>query len=93
MRIVAFITENTLIRKILDPDARRRMDPEALVKTIQKDKAAGLSPWLVIASAGSADTGAVDPLGDIGEIAGRHSLWFHIDGAYGALFALCEEGK
>ena len=81
------------VRTIVPVDARRRMDPEALEKAIQKDKAAGLSPWLVIASAGTADTGAVDPLGDIGEIASRHSLWFHIDGAYGAFFALCEEGK
>ncbi len=81
------------VRTIVPVDERRRMDSEALEKAIQKDKAAGRNPWLVIASAGTADTGAVDPLGDIGEIANRHSLWFHIDGAYGAFFALCEEGK
>ena len=81
------------VRTIVPLDAGRRMDPETLEKAILKDKAAGLIPWLVVASAGTADTGAVDPLGPIGEIASRHSLWFHIDGAYGAFFALCEEGK
>ena len=81
------------VRASVPVDARHRMDAEALEKAIQKDKAAGKSPWLVIASAGTADTGAVDPLADIGAIANRHSLWFHIDGAYGAFFALCEEGK
>jgi glutamate/tyrosine decarboxylase-like PLP-dependent enzyme len=47
----------------------------------------------VVASAGSTNTGAVDPLPAIARIAHDNGLWFHVDGAYGAFFALCEEGR
>jgi len=72
-------------------DEKYRMQAEVLEQTILQDKQAGLNPWLVIASAGTTDTGAVDPLKEIGEIAEAHDLWFHIDGAYGAFFILCDE--
>jgi aromatic-L-amino-acid decarboxylase len=52
-----------------------------------------MNPWLVVATAGTTDTGAVDPLGAIADIASAHGLWYHVDGAYGAPFALCPEGK
>jgi aromatic-L-amino-acid decarboxylase len=70
-----------------------RMQPEALEKTIQADKKAGLNPWLIVAAAGTTDTGAVDPLEDIADIADAQRLWLHVDGAYGASFALCPQGK
>lgn len=70
-----------------------RMDPQALEKSIQNDKREGLIPWLIIASAGTTDTGAVDPLPSIGDIADQYDLWLHVDGAYGAFFVLCEEGR
>jgi len=70
-----------------------RMDPDGLEQAITRDKGSGLNPWLVIAAAGTTDVGAVDPLDTIGEIAQKHQLWFHVDGAYGAFFVLCEEGK
>jgi glutamate/tyrosine decarboxylase-like PLP-dependent enzyme len=69
------------------------MDAAALERLITEDTKKGLRPWLVIASAGTTDVGAVDPLASIGEIAKRQDLWFHLDGAYGAFFVLCEEGK
>jgi len=73
-------------------DSQLRMRPEALEEAIVNDTQAGLKPWLALASAGTTNTGSVDPLDAIGEIASAHDLWFHIDGAYGAFFALCPEG-
>ncbi|MCH7681718.1 amino acid decarboxylase, partial [candidate division KSB1 bacterium] len=52
-----------------------------------------LNPWLVVDSAGTTETGAVDPRKEIGDIAERQDLWFHIDGAYGAFFILCDEAQ
>ena len=74
-------------------DNHYRMRSKALEQQIVADKAAGLLPWLVIASAGTTDTGAVDPISTIGEIAHQQGLWYHIDGAYGAFFILCDEGQ
>ena len=74
-------------------DGRYRMHSEALEQAIVQDKAAGLNPWIVIASAGTTDTGAVDPMREIGQIARQYGLWYHIDGAYGAFFILCDAGK
>lgn len=81
------------IQRIVPVDAGYRMDPQALEQAIIADKKAGLHPWLVIASAGTTNTGAVDPLADIGHLAQIHNLWYHIDGAYGGFFALCPEGQ
>jgi glutamate/tyrosine decarboxylase-like PLP-dependent enzyme len=69
------------------------MDAGSLDQAIVDDQAAGLRPWLVVASAGTTNTGSVDPLGDVADIAAKHDLWFHVDGAYGAFFALCPEGR
>lgn len=74
-------------------DKNYRMDTKALKGAIIKDKKDGLMPWLVVASAGTVNTGTVDPLSDIGEIASNEGLWFHIDGAYGGMFTLCPKGK
>lgn len=74
-------------------DERYRLRPDALQAQIVDDQREGLIPWLVVASAGTTDTGAVDPLYEIGEIANRHGLWYHIDGAYGAFFILCDETR
>jgi glutamate/tyrosine decarboxylase-like PLP-dependent enzyme len=53
----------------------------------------GLIPWCIVGTAGSTDTGAVDPLSALADIAAHHQLWLHLDGAYGAMFALCDSGK
>jgi glutamate/tyrosine decarboxylase-like PLP-dependent enzyme len=81
------------VRRIIPLDARYRMLPAALKSAIALDRRNGLRPWLVVASAGSTDTGAIDPLEDIAEIVRRDGLWLHVDGAYGAMFALCPPGK
>jgi aromatic-L-amino-acid decarboxylase len=74
-------------------DARFRMDLAALREAVASDRAAGLSPFMVVASAGTTNTGAVDPLGAIAEVAERERLWFHVDAAYGGFFALTARGK
>ncbi len=60
------------------------MDTEALERAIERDRESGLIPFAVIATAGSTNTGSVDPLRDIALIARRHGLWMHVDGAIGA---------
>jgi aromatic-L-amino-acid/L-tryptophan decarboxylase len=74
-------------------DKNYRVRAEALEEAIRDDQKAGLLPWLVVANAGATDTGAVDPLPSIADIAHHNQLWLHVDGAYGAMFALCEMGK
>ena len=58
-----------------------------------KDRAAGLNPFLVVASAGTTDVGAIDPLAEIGAIAKNQGLWYHVDAAYGGFFILTDEGR
>jgi len=72
-------------------DDRFRMDPVALKNQIEEDIAAGLTPWLIVANAGSTDTGAIDPIAEIASISDTHNMWLHVDGAYGGLFCLLEE--
>lgn len=79
--------EDIIIRYV-PIDEHHRMLPEELNKLIESDKAQELTPFLVVASAGTTDTGAVDPLNDIADITEQHKLWYHIDGAYGGFFIL-----
>lgn len=74
-------------------DDRFRMQADALDEMIQVDLREGRKPFLVVASAGTTDTGAVDPIEAIADIAEAHGLWYHIDAAYGGFFILCEEGR
>jgi len=69
------------------------MDVSILEKLIREDLAAGLRPWLITASAGTTDAGAVDPIDAIAELALKHDMWLHVDAAYGGFFLLCEEGR
>lgn len=80
-------------RRIIPMDAQFRMDTEALAAAIQKDKTAGYKPWLIVASAGTTDTGSVDPLAEIADIAAFHGAWFHVDAAYGGFFMLSERTR
>jgi glutamate/tyrosine decarboxylase-like PLP-dependent enzyme len=81
------------VQRLISLDGQHRMQAENLEKRISDDKKLGLLPWLVVGSAGSTDTGAVDPLTEISRVAREHQLWLHVDGAYGAMFALCEPGR
>ena len=68
-------------------DAELRMDPRDLEARIRDDRAGGRLPFLLVASAGTVSTGAVDPLPRLSEIARREGLWLHVDGAYGGFAA------
>jgi aromatic-L-amino-acid/L-tryptophan decarboxylase len=68
-------------------DASGAMRPDSLRAAITEDRASGLLPFLVVATAGTVNTGAFDPLAEISEIASQEKLWFHVDGAIGALAA------
>ena len=68
-------------------DARFRMDVPRLRASIAADRAAGLRPFCVAASAGTVGTGAIDPLDAIADVCAAEGLWLHVDGAYGALGA------
>jgi glutamate/tyrosine decarboxylase-like PLP-dependent enzyme len=75
----------------LPTDDRFRMRPEDLERAIADDRAAGLVPAIVVGNAGTVNTGAIDPLGEIADICAREGLWFHVDGAYGAMATLSKE--
>ncbi len=85
LRIIGL--EDVIIRYI-PLDSNHRIIPKKLQELIKKDKADGLNPYLIVATAGTTDTGAIDPLNDIADIAEQHKLWYHIDGAYGGFFIL-----
>ena len=74
-------------------DDAYRMIPSELECAIREDEARGRTPIAVVASAGTVNTGAVDPLRAIAEIARAHGIWMHVDGAYGALAAVAAPEK
>jgi aromatic-L-amino-acid/L-tryptophan decarboxylase len=76
---------------IIPTDGQYRIDLAALEDAIGVDRCKGLTPFLVVATAGTVDTGAVDDLMGLATLAEREKLWLHIDGAYGALGILSPE--
>jgi aromatic-L-amino-acid decarboxylase len=64
-------------------DSRRRMRPDALAQALERDRADGITPMAVVATAGTTLTGAVDPLDAIADVCARYGVWLHVDGAYG----------
>ncbi len=79
--------------RLIPTDAQFRMVPAELEKQIAADSRAGKEAMAVVASAGTVNTGAIDPLPEIAEICRRHNLWLHVDGAYGALAAVAAPEK
>jgi aromatic-L-amino-acid decarboxylase len=70
-----------------------RMDVAAARSMIRRDRDAGLTPFLLVASAGTTNTGTVDPIAELARLAAREDLWLHVDGAYGGFFQLTERGQ
>ncbi|TXB64891.1 pyridoxal phosphate-dependent decarboxylase family protein [Phaeodactylibacter luteus] len=77
--------------RYIDMDRQFRIRPDALEQQIRTDRAAGLTPFLLVASAGTTDTGAIDPLQDLAAIARAEGMWYHVDAAYGGFFLLSEK--
>ncbi|HSD65644.1 MAG TPA: aminotransferase class V-fold PLP-dependent enzyme [Vicinamibacteria bacterium] len=78
--------------RVLPTDARFRLVPEALDEAIREDRARGRRPFLVVVSVGTTNTGAIDPLPEVLDIARGHGLWVHADAAYGGFFRLAPGG-
>jgi len=100
LRVYASTETHTWIQKAADmfglgtdairwikADTGQRMDVAALERQIAADRKSGALPFLVVGTAGTVSTGVVDPLAEMAAICRRHDVWFHVDGAYGALAA------
>ncbi len=74
-------------------DNAHRIRIDELERAIERDRAEGLVPFLVVGSAGTTSTGAIDDLGALADVAAREKLWLHVDAAYGGFFALTTRGK
>jgi glutamate/tyrosine decarboxylase-like PLP-dependent enzyme len=83
---IAGLGSNAL--RLIPTDSRFRIDLAALAEAIQRDREAGFTPFLVVGTAGTVNTGAVDDLAGLAELCRREKLWFHVDGAFGALARL-----
>ena len=74
-------------------DDRQRMRVDLLREKIDADRSQGLRPFCVVGSAGTVNTGVVDPLAEMAAVADEFDLWFHVDGAYGAPGVLDERKR
>ncbi|HET7233182.1 MAG TPA: pyridoxal-dependent decarboxylase [Longimicrobium sp.] len=72
-------------------DSMLRMDVSALERMIREDRAAGLAPFLAVATAGTTNAAAIDPLHAVADVAAREGLWYHVDAAWGGAAALVPE--
>jgi aromatic-L-amino-acid/L-tryptophan decarboxylase len=79
--------------RLIPVDQSFRMVPEQLEHRMRQDKKMGVTPIVVVASAGTVNTGAIDPLPEVAAIAKQYGAWLHIDGAYGALGAIAVPQK
>jgi glutamate/tyrosine decarboxylase-like PLP-dependent enzyme len=79
--------------RVVRTDAGLRMDVRHLTELVREDRATGHLPFCVVASAGTAGTGAIDPIGAIADFARAHDLWLHVDGAYGGIAALAPSAR
>lgn len=90
LRVIGFAPEQ--MRK-LRSDENFRLSIQNLRAAIGEDRTKGLRPFCVIANAGTTNTGAVDPLSELADLAAKEKVWFHIDGAFGAAAILSERGR
>jgi aromatic-L-amino-acid/L-tryptophan decarboxylase len=70
-----------------------RLDARACADMVREDRASGMEPFFVVASAGTTNTGAVDPVDDLATLCADESMWLHADAAYGGFFQLTERGR
>lgn len=79
--------------RVVPADDDLHIDLQATADAIDEDRRSGRRPFLVVASAGTINTGAVDPLDQVADLARDEQLWFHVDAAYGGFFQLTERGR
>jgi len=79
--------------RTVETDEALCLSIEALERVVAEDLAAGRRPFCVVANAGTTNTGAVDPLGQVADLCAAHGMWMHVDGAYGAAAVLTPAGK
>jgi glutamate/tyrosine decarboxylase-like PLP-dependent enzyme len=79
--------------RVLDADDGLRLTAETVGEAVREDRARGLHPRFIVATAGTTNTGAVDELEGLAELAAAEGMWLHVDGAYGAPGALCPAGR
>ena len=79
--------------RVLPTDDRWRLSPETVAAAVRADRRAGRVPFALCASAGSTNTGAVDPLADLADVCAAEGLWLHVDAAYGGFAALTAKGR
>jgi glutamate/tyrosine decarboxylase-like PLP-dependent enzyme len=79
--------------RVIPTDGQLRMTAGAVREAIDADRRAGLAPRFIVATAGTTNTGAVDELPGLAQLAAAEDMWFHVDGAYGAPGALCPAGR
>src|SRR5204863_3744866 len=77
----------------VEMDETFRIRPDRLEPAVREDRAAGRTPWCVVAAAGATNTGAVDDLPALAGVCERHGMWLHVDGAYGGFLGLTERGR
>jgi glutamate/tyrosine decarboxylase-like PLP-dependent enzyme len=77
--------------RMIPTDSHFHIDLAALAEAIQRDREAGFTPFLVVGTAGTVNTGAVDDLAGLADLCQREKLWFHVDGAFGALARLAPD--
>lgn len=90
VRLAGFPEDNV---RVVPSGAHHRMDADAVREAVTADRLAGLRPALLVASAGTTNTGSVDPLTALADVAADETLWLHVDAAYGGFFVLTERGR
>ncbi|HLV93700.1 MAG TPA: pyridoxal-dependent decarboxylase [Candidatus Acidoferrales bacterium] len=92
-KAIALLGIGTENLRLVPVDDSFRLIPERLEEVMRADKHRGVTPMAVVATAGTVNTGAIDPLPGIAAVAARHGAWLHIDGAYGALASIAVPEK
>src|SRR5437870_10329728 len=90
LRVIGFAPEQ--LRK-LESDENFRLSIQNLRGAIADDRAKGLRPFCIVANAGTTNTGAIDPLTELADLAAKEKLWLHVDGAFGAASILSDRGR